>query len=373
MLLFYLFKKPEESVINASLAVESAPVVMSFMIIGTHNFYYSLALLAVYPTADSAEQEKYLMQVAANQKKMQKWAHHAPMNYQHKYDLIEAETARVFGRNWEAADYYDQAIQGAKAQGYIQEEALANELAAEFYLSRNKDKIAQVYLTEPYYGYIGWGAIAKVKDLEATYPQLVAQTLNRPTNSRDLTVTATTTTTTSSDFSKTLDIGTFIKASQAITSEIVLDKLLARLIKILLENAAAQKAVLMLYKDGNLSIQATCTAEQNQAAVLQSLPVEISQDLPVSIVNYVARTQKDLVLNNAASDGLFTADPYIVSHKPKSIICNPVIYQGKLTGILYLENNLAAGAFPPERLQVLKVLTSQVAIALENASLYAKE
>ncbi|TAH17032.1 MAG: GAF domain-containing protein, partial [Oscillatoriales cyanobacterium] len=370
-LLHYLFKEYDMAVANASLAVEYAGGMVGYMMVGTNNFYYSLALLAVYPTADSAAQEKYLMQVAANQEQMQTWAHHAPMNYQHKYDLVEAEKARVFGKNWEAADYYDKAIQGAKEQGYIQEEALANELAAEFYFSRNKDKIAQVYLTESYYGYIHWGAIAKVKDLEARYPQLVAQTLNRETKTRDLTVTATTTTT-SSDFSKSLDIGTFVKASQAITSEIVLDKLLASLIEILLENAAAQKAVLMLYKDDSLLIQAACTSEQNQAVVLQSLPVEISQDLPVSIVNYVARTQKDLVLNNAASDGLFTTDPYIVSSQPKSILCNPVIYQGQFTGILYLENNLAVGAFSPERLQVLKVLTSQVAIALENAKLYAK-
>jgi histidine kinase len=367
----YFFKEPKKAVANASLAAGYIQAVIGFTIVGTHNFYYSLALLAAYPTADCAEQEKHLLQVAANQEKMQHWAHHAPMNYQHKYDLVEAEKARVFGKNWEAADYYDKAIQGAKEQGYIQEEALANELAAEFYFSRNKDKIAQVYLTESYYGYIHWGAIAKVKDLEARYPQLVAQTLNRETKTRDLTVTATTTTT-SSDFSKCLDIGTFVKASQAITSEIVLDKLLASLIEILLENAAAQKAVLMLYKDDSLSIQATCTSEQNQATVLQSLPVGISQDLPVSIINYVVRTQKDLVLNNAASDGLFTEDPYIVSSQPKSILCNPVIYQGQLTGILYLENNLAVGAFSPERLQVLKVLTSQVAIALENAKLYAK-
>ncbi|MEG4631669.1 AAA family ATPase [Microcoleus sp. AR_TQ3_B6] len=372
MLSYYLFKNSEKAVANASLAAGYAQVVIGFSIVVTHNFYYSLALLAVYPTADSAAQEKHLMQVAANQEKMQKWAHHAPMNYQHKYDLVEAEKARVFGKNWEAADYYDKAIQGAKEQGYIQEQALANELAAEFYLSCNKDKIAQVYLTESYYGYIAWGAIAKVKDLEARYPQLVAQTLNRGTKTDDLKVTATTTST-NSDFSNVLDIGTFIKASQAITSEIVLDKLLARLIKILLENAAAQKAVLMLYKDGNLFIQATCNAEENQVNVLQSLAVELSQNLPLSIVNYVARTQKNLVLNNAASDGLFTEDPYIYSYKPKSIICNPVTYQGQLTGILYLENNLAVAAFSPERLEVLNLLTSQVAIALENAILYAQE
>ena len=372
-MLFYLFKEFNSAVDSAALSTKYLLSVGGWSPIAAQNFYYSLALLAAYPTADSATQEKYLMQVAANQEKMQKWAHHAPMNYQHKYDLVEAEKARVLGKDWEAADYYDKAIQAAKNQGYIQEEALANELAAEFYFSRNKDKIALVYLTESYYGYIHWGAIAKVKDLEARYPQLVAQTLTQEkTKSRNLTVT-TTTTTTNSDFSKTLDIGTFIKASQAITSEIVLDKLLARLIKILLENAAAQKAVLMLYKDGNLLVQAACTADRNQPEVLQSVPVESSEDVPVSLVHYVARTQKDLVLNNADSDSLFAADPYVVSHKPKSILCNPVSYQGKVTGILYLENNSAAGAFSPERLQVLKVLTSQVAIALENARLYAQE
>ncbi|WP_293335061.1 ATP-binding sensor histidine kinase [Microcoleus sp. CAWBG58] len=370
-MILYLFKEFSSAVNSATIATKYLQSMGGWMPIAAQNFYYSLALLAVYPTADIAEQEKYLMQVAANQERMQKWAYHAPMNYQHKYDLVEAEKARVLGNNWDAANYYDKAIEGAKEQGYIQEEALANELAAEFYLSCNKDKIAQVYLTESYYGYIHWGAIAKVKDLEARYPQLVAQTLNRETKTRDLTVT-TTTTTTNSDFGKALDIGTFVKASQAITSEIVLDKLLSRLIKILLENAAAQKAVLMLYKDDSLLIQATCTSEQNQATVLQSLPVEISRDVPVSIVNYVARTQKDLVLNNAGLDSLFIEDPYIVSSQPKSIICNPVIYQGKLTGILYLENNLAVGAFSPERLQVLNVLTSQVAIAIENAKLYAQ-
>ncbi|MCU0546563.1 MAG: trifunctional serine/threonine-protein kinase/ATP-binding protein/sensor histidine kinase [Oscillatoriaceae cyanobacterium Prado104] len=371
-MLSYLFKDFNSAVNSAALSIKYVQSVGSWSPIAAQNFYYSLALLAVYPTAGSATQEKYLMQVAENQEKMQKWAHHAPMNYQHKYDLVEAETARVLGRNWEAADYYDKAIQGATEQGYIQEAAIANELAAEFYLSRKKDKIALVYLTESYYGYIHWGAIAKVKDLEARYPQLVAQTLTQETKSRDLTVTATTTTT-NGDFGKILDIGTLIKASQAITSEIVLDKLLARSIEILLENAAAQKAVLMLYKNGKLSIEAACTAEQKQAVVLQAVPVESCEDLPVSIVNYAARTQKDLVVNNAVSDGLFASDPYIVSRKPGSILCSPVSYQGKLTGILYLENSLAAGAFPAERLQVVKVLTSQVAIVLENARLYAQE
>ncbi|TAF87228.1 MAG: hypothetical protein EAZ49_20705, partial [Oscillatoriales cyanobacterium] len=134
LLLNYLFKQPDKAVADASLAAEYAQAAIGFMMIGTHNFYYSLALLAVYPTADSAEQAKHLMQVVANQEKMRKWAHHAPMNYQHKYELVEAEKARVLGDKDKAIDYYDRAIQHSREQGYIQEEALANELAAEFYL-----------------------------------------------------------------------------------------------------------------------------------------------------------------------------------------------------------------------------------------------
>ncbi|MEZ2238742.1 AAA family ATPase [Microcoleus sp.] len=372
MLLSYLFKESEQALASASLAAEYAKAAVGFMMIGTHNLYYSLALLALYPTAESEKQQQYLMQVVANQEKMQKWAHHAPMNYQHKYDLVEAETARILGKNWVATEYYDRAIEGAKEQGYLQEEALANELAAEFYYSCNKDKIALVYLTEAYYGYIRWGAIAKVKDLEARYPQLVAQTLNQPPKSSNVSAIATTTTTNSS-LGNALDVGTFIKASQAITSEIVLDKLLASLITILLENAAAQKAVLMLFKGDRLLIEATCTAEKQQATVLQSLPVENSLDLPTSAVNYVARTHQNLVLHDATSETLFNTDAYIVSHKPKSILCAPIVNKGHLTGIIYLENNLAAGAFTAERLQILNLLTAQVAIAVENAQLYARE
>ncbi|MEZ2226111.1 MAG: AAA family ATPase [Microcoleus sp.] len=372
MLLSYLFKESEQALASASLAAEYAKAAVGFMMIGTHNLYYSLALLALYPTAESEKQQQYLMQVVANQEKMQKWAHHAPMNYQHKYDLVEAETARILGKNWVATEYYDRAIEGAKEQGYLQEEALANELAAEFYYSCNKDKIALVYLTEAYYGYIRWGAIAKVKDLEARYPQLVAQTLNQPPKSSNVSAIATTTTTNSS-LGNALDVGTFIKASQAITSEIVLDKLLASLITILLENAAAQKAVLMLFKGDRLLIEATCTAEKQQATVLQSIPVENSLDLPTSAVNYVARTHQNLVLHDATSETLFNTDAYIVSHKPKSILCAPIVNKGHLTGIIYLENNLAAGAFTAERLQILNLLTAQVAIAVENAQLYARE
>ncbi|MEG3975010.1 ATP-binding protein, partial [Microcoleus sp. herbarium8] len=301
-----------------------------------------------------------------------KWAVDAPMNYQHKYDLVAAEKARVLGQNSQAMDLYDRAISGAAKNGYIQEEALACELAGEFYQSLGKQIISQAYLTKAYYGYIRWGALAKVKHLESIHPFLVAQT--RAAETRTLDVTRTTTgNTTSNGLGDFLDVATFIKSAQAINSEIVLENLLTKLIKIILQNAAAQKVVLLLLKDDRLCIEAVGNSTDTQATVLQSLPFENSQDLPVSVVNYVFRSQKPLVLQDATVAEHFNTDAYIREFQIKSILCLPIIYQSHLQGIIYLENKLAAGAFTADRVEVLKVLVSQVAIAIENARLYARE
>ncbi|MEG4999251.1 hybrid sensor histidine kinase/response regulator [Microcoleus sp. B4-D4] len=366
LLLFYLFKKPEQAVANASLAAKYAPAAIGFMIIGTHNFYYSLALLAVYPTADSAAQEKHLLQVAANQEKMQKWAHHAPMNYQHKYELVEAEKARVLGEKDRAIDYYDRAIKHSGEQGYIQEEALANELAAEYYLSLGREKVAKVYMTDAYYGYIRWGANAKVADLEERYPQLIV----RMPESESLTMSNQTVTATSATVigsHKALDFATVMKASLAISGEIVLDALLAKMMQILLENAGAQSGCLIAPKNGDFVIEAAGEAGAD-VRVLSGAGLDCAY--PRSVINLVDRTHEDIVLHDACSEAIFNSDPYIIEHQPKSVLCVAIVYQGKLTAILYLENNLIAGAFTPDRLEVLKLLSSQAAIALENARLY---
>ncbi|MBE9120598.1 AAA family ATPase, partial [Tychonema sp. LEGE 07199] len=366
LLLAYLFKKLDLAVINAFLAAEYAPAAVGFIMFGTHNFYYSLALLAVYPTADSAEQEKHLRQIEKNQEKMQKWAFHAPMNYQHKYELVEAEKARVLGEKDRAMDYYDRAIQHSGEQGYIQEEALANELAAEYYLSLGREKVAKVYMTDAYYGYIRWGASAKVADLEERYPQLILRmpetdslTISNPT------LIATSATVTGSH--KAWDFATVMKASLAISGEIVLDALLAKLMQILLENAGAQSGCLIAPKNGDFAIEA---AGEAGADVRVLSGAGLDYPYPRSVINFVDRTLEDIVLHDASSEAIFNNDPYIIEHQPKSVLCAPIVYQGKLTAILYLENNLIAGAFTPDRLEVLKLLSSQAAIALENARLY---
>ncbi|VXD25636.1 ATP-binding region ATPase domain protein (fragment) [Planktothrix paucivesiculata PCC 9631] len=369
---FYLFKDYQESVTNACLAEKYEEGVMGLMTTAELNFYYSLALLGQCPEVSESQQIKSLEKVINNQKKMQDWALNGPMNYQHKYDLVEAEKARVLGQKDKAMDDYEQAIQGATLQGYIQEEALANELAAEFHLSLGRQKIAKTYMTNAYYGYIRWGAASKVKDLEARYPQLLTDILNQKLRENpDKTMIQTmqgTLNSSGAGISEFLDLATVIKASQAISGEIVLANLLDQLMKILIENAGAETGSLILSKNGKFFIEAV--GNKDQVQVLQSLPVSTSQHLPVSILNYVARTQKDVLLNNASREGTFNTDPYISQHQTQSILCVPIVYQGKLTAILYLENNLTVGAFTQDRVEVLRMLSGQAAIALENANLY---
>lgn len=375
-ILFYLFRKYDSSLAHARLASEHEESVTGLVIVGLHNFYYSLALLAQYPHAESHEQHQYLSQVTRNQEKMKQWAHHAPMNYQHKYDLVKAEKARVMGQNWEAVELYNRAIVGAKDNGYIQEEALANELAAEFYLTNGKEKIAQPYLKDAYYSYARWGAKAKVQDLEARYPQVLAKLVSRETldsltpNATRVLGSSKTTTSTMIEDSRVLDLATVMKASLALAEEIVLDKLLSKFMKVILENAGAQKGFLIMEKSGKLVIEAAGAIDVEQVMVLQSIPVKDNPNIPAAIINYVERTQQNLVVNETARESIFATDPYIAANQPKSILCSPIVKQGKLLGILYLENNQCAGAFTSDRIELLNILTSQAAISLENARLY---
>ena len=365
-ILLYLLKDATGAISNFSQAFEYIQSIVGAMSLAVHNFYYSLALLALYPTADS--QAEYLQQVEANQEKMENWAFHAPMNYLHKYELVEAEKARVLGEKDKAIDYYDRAIQHSREQGYIQEEALANELAAEFYLFAGRQKVAKVYMTDAYYGYIRWGANAKVADLEERYRQLIV----RMPESDSLTIsdrpTLTISSSTVTGSHKALDFATVMKASLAISGEIVLDALLAKMMRILLENAGAQTGFLMAPKNGEFVIEAAGEVDADMR-VLSGAGLDYAY--PRSLINFVDRTLEDIVLHDARSDVIFNTDPYIAQYQPKSVLCAAIVYQGKLTAILYLENNLTTGAFTADRLEVLKLLSSQAAIALENARLYA--
>jgi predicted ATPase/signal transduction histidine kinase/CheY-like chemotaxis protein len=330
-------------------------------------FYDSLVRLAVYPETSPSDQQDILNRVQANQEKLQKWAHYAPMNHLHKFYLVEAQKHGVLGEKLEAIEMYDKAIALAKENEYINEEALAQELAAKFYCSWGKEKIARTYMTDAYYAYMRWGALAKVKHLEEKYPQLIARSPAVTETPFNPTITIAPLTVTGGQ-TELLDLATVMKASIAISSEIVLPNLLTKLMKILIENAGAETGTLILSKQNQLVIEAAGT--KDRVRVLESLPVLTSGQVPISVLNYVTRTQKDVVLNDSSREEIFNADPYIIQHKPKSILCAPILSQGKLSAILYLENNVIAGAFTPKRVEVLRMLSGQAAIALENANLY---
>ncbi|MEG4212923.1 AAA family ATPase [Microcoleus sp. S13_B4] len=377
-ILSYLFKEFAAAIENASIAEKYKASAPGHMTVAVHNFYYSLALLAQYPdvrapaeSGRESEQQEALAIVELNQEKMKGWAYHAPANYQHKYELVEAEIARVKGQNWEAMEYYDLAIAGAKKQGYVQEEALAYELAAEFYLGASREEIGQTYMASAYYGYARWGAKTKVADLESRYPPLLSLISAANNASFERTTSTETTTFTHNTIGNSfLDLATVMKASQVLASEVVLSKLLEKLLKILMENAGAQSGFLILAKNGDLLIEASGSVERDRIIVQQSLPIAFSQDLPLSLINYVVRTKRDVVLDDAGRDELFKNDIYIVKNNTKSILCTPIINQGTLIAVLYLENNMAVGVFTAERQEVLKLLSTQAAISLENAFLY---
>ncbi|MGG6297950.1 AAA family ATPase [Leptolyngbya sp. AN02str] len=328
-------------------------------------FYDSLVRLAVFAEASQSEQRDIFKKVQANQEKIQTWAHYAPTNYLHKYHLVEAEKNRVFGKNIEAMEAYDKAIALARKNEYLNEEALANELAAKFYLAWEKEAIAQLYFQKAHCAYQIWGAQAKLEQLEDKYPQF----LTAVTTKHKATSTITQRTTNHADASHNLDLSTVMKAAQAFSGEIVLSQLLKKLMEIVIENAGAEKGILVLEKDGKLLIEAIGHVNQDEIVVQQSVIVDDS-NLPLSIINYVRQTQENVVLSYASREGLFTFDSYILEYQPKSILCTPIVHQGQFIGILYLENNLTTDVFTSERVEVLQLLSSQAAISIENARLY---
>ena len=364
--LCFLFEQYDRAVENAMEAQKYLDGAMATLLIPLFYFYDSLAYLNAHESVSTSGQRQILARVTANQQKMKQWAHHAPMNYKQKFYLVEAERFRFQGRYLQAIDYYDRAIALAKENKYLNEEALANELAAKFYLTWGKAKIAKTYLNEARYLYCLWGAETKVRDLEAKYPQL----LLKSSTSVAMTERVRTTTNTNAHLGEALDLATIMKASQAISSEIVLAKLLRSLMKILIENAGAEVGYLILETQGQLLIEASGSVDEDKITVLKSIPID--RRLPRSIINYVARTQKTILKNDAAHQEAFTYDPYIKSHQIKSLLCTPLLDRGQLRGIVYLENNLTVGAFTQERLEVLQLLSSQAAIAITNAKLYTE-
>lgn len=368
-MLLYAFGHYEAAIESSRQAREFVDAAAGFVSPVAHNQFYSLSLLAHYAELSEDEQKAALELVDANQVQMDQWAGHAPENNRHKHDLIAAERARATRSALEALSLYESSIAGARRHGYLQDEALAYELMARTLNELGHRELAQQQMTAAYRLYRRWGAAAKADALQEAHPDLVAVSGSAR---GDLLRTDSTygATSTGAFAGQALDMVTVVKASQALASEIVLEKLIHNLMRIVVENVGAQDGVLLLDRDGVLTSVAHGTATADAIEVIDAVAPADPERVPMSLVNYVLRTRKSVVIHDMAQERVFAQDPYLVASQPKSVVCAPLIHKDKCIGVLYFEHADAVGVFTPARLEVLNLLSAQVAISIENSQLY---
>lgn len=375
MLLAYLFARYGEAVEYAAESEKYADGVAALLAMPVGCFYAGLARIACSETADPARRHRLLHEAERSRRRLQRWARHAPDNFRHRLHLLEAERARVLDRAGAARDGYDQAIRYALEHRYPHEAALACELAGRYYLEREHTHLARHYLQEAWFHYHSWGAEAKLTDMKRRYPEWMFVAQGHPATPRYPQDTQITSQSHHSSMEGSLDLQAMVKASQAISDSIVLDRLIENLMKVVLQHAGADQGWLLLHKDGQWSLEAHASDSGRQIR-LQSTPLmEVDPEqpiVPVEMLQYVIRTRQRAVANNPHQAGMFTRSLYFSRWQPKSVLCNPIMYRGVLRGALYLENNLVEQAFTPQRQDLLDMLSAQIAISIENALAYAQ-
>jgi len=323
-----------------------------------YELFAALTRAALCDTASAVDRTQHHEALAAHHRQLQEWAENCPDNFANRAALVGAEIARLEGRELEAERLYQQAIESAHANGFIQNEGLAYELAARFYAARGFEAFADVYVRNARHCYMRWGADGKVRQLDQQHPELRQE---QPVASSKSVIAAPV---------EHLDLATVIKVSQAVSAEMVVEKLIEKLMRAAIEHAGAVRGLLIVPRGDELHTHAVATTSGEDVSVQLPDGAQTGAALPESLVRYVMRTQEIVILDDASSRNPFSADPYIVQHHARSILCLALISRGKLIGILYLENNLTPHVFSPDRVTVLKVLASQAAISLENAQLY---
>ena len=368
------FRYTTEAVRNANAIEPYLDMACGLHVTGVFCFYQSLALLDQMISQNSPIDKKLLAKVKENQKKLKRWSRFCPVNYKHKYHLVCAQIERLTNRHWEALDQYEQAIHYAQANEFLHEEALSYELAANFYFKNAKERLAQSNLSEAIYCYKRWGAAAKVNQLHKKYPgitdigsaqfQSPKHVKNKPSSH--------------SNYLDQVDLVSILKASKAVADKIVLGKLVSTVMNIVIENSGAQRGLLIIEKAGQWVIETEVCIDENLsrsniASPLHLTPSTQLKELPclaTTVINFSLRNKKVVILNDAVTDSRFLQDRYIQEKCPKSILCKPLLHRGEVTGVVYLENNLSSHAFISDRLEILELLSSQMASALDNARLY---
>jgi PAS domain S-box-containing protein len=330
-----------------------------------YHFYGALSQAASCTSAAADQRRQHVEALAAHQAQLESWTENCPENFENRAALVGAEVARLEGRELDAEHLYEHAIRSARANGFVHNEALAYELAARFYAARGFEEFALVYLENARDRYVRWGANGKVRQLDDIYPHLrEAEPVPGPMSTFAAPV-------------ESLDLATMIKVLQAVSGEIVLEKLLETLMRTAITQAGAERGLLLLTRrdeqltrSGEQRIRVEATTGPNDVIVRLRDDAVTAAELPEAVLHYVLRTQDSLLLDDAAAQPSFASDPYIWERKARSILCLPLINQGQPIGMLYLENNLAARVFASPRVAVMKLLTAQAAMSLENTRLY---
>ncbi len=367
MMLSFMFGNYSGAVKYAQMAEKYADGVTGMLYVPVMVFYASLSRLAWCRFLSGRKRKRLLNKVRRDRKKMKKWSCFAPENFLHKLYLIDAEYFRVTGNEKEARNCYSQAIELASENGYINEQAIANELYAQFWIEISEKDIGYLYLARARQGYQIWGANAKVDFIDKTYSdgfnKPLESAVHKPGDAVDITTMS------SGDISSSIDTLSVVKASQVISGEIRLDELLKKLMNIVIENAGAESGSLVIRREDGLYVEAEKLKDVDEIKLLHSVPLD-DANLPASVIHLVERTLEPVFFDNASEKDFFSKDTYIKSKKPKSVLCMPVIHQNKLVGVLYAENNFITGAFTKKRQKTLEILSSQAAISLDNALLY---
>ena len=364
LFLNYYFRRYDEARVNAKESRKLLDAVLAKFEIPNHHFYEALTLLALAERASGRDRLSMMTRARLDIRKLKRWARFAPENYKHKYDLCTAELARIRGYDNEARQAYDRAVVGASENDYLHEQALAYELAGRFYAAGGHTILAEFHLKAAYNTYREWGATAKLRDLAETFPKYLSR-------SDPATGSASVGSTTSSMIdSSVLDISTVLKASTTISSEVVPASLLTVLMRIVMQNAGAQRGYLLLDSDEGLRVQAHAEDGGETLNVMQNTPLDDTEGLSVPLVKFVQRKGEPVVVADAATDDRVKGQAYLETHRPKSILCLPILKQGKHVGVVYLENNLTVGAFTRDRVDLLTLLSGQIAVSIDNALLY---
>jgi PAS domain S-box-containing protein len=321
------------------------------------RFYGALSHAACWDSATPDQRQQHFEALTAHHRQLEIWAEHCPENFENRAALVRGEIARIEGREFEAMRLYKQAIRSASANGFVHNEALAYEIAARFYEARGFDKIANAYLREARYCYLRWGADGKVRQLDRLYPHLTKEEPARGTSSTSVTS------------GELLDLSTVIEVSEAVSGEKILEKLIDRVMRAAIQHAGAERGLLITPRGDDLRLEAEATISPDGVTVRMHDSAAAAA-FPESIIRYAMRTREHVLLDDVSATNPFSADPYAAQHRVRSVLGLPLINQGKLIGILYLENSLTPHVFNVNRITVLKVLASQAAISLEITRLY---